>query len=72
MQSKAAAWTERWKLLACLARLKEPQVLSCGISGGTLSLPGLHLPFISFYLTPMASERGKERRKEIWRGGEGG
>jgi len=47
MQSKAkAAQTEWWKLLlpTCLARLKEPQVSSCGILGGTLNLLGLHLP----------------------------
>ena len=46
MQSKAAAWADWWKVLTCLARLKEPQVLSCGgISGGTLNLLGLCLPF---------------------------
>jgi hypothetical protein len=46
MQSKVkAAWTEWWELLlTCLARLKESQVLSCGILGGTLSPLGLCLP----------------------------
>jgi hypothetical protein len=66
MQSKAkAAWMERWKLLSCLARLKEPQVLSCGILGGTLSLLGLRLPFTNQWTSERGQRKeGKERNME--------